>query len=224
MAREKPAEALRTEGVRVLRAGVALDEREADWTVDVFEDHRRARPVALEFGAELVRERDPGLDQVLTRAGQRPQRLGLIAVGHQDAEAVAVGPRELAEHERVEPIRFAAGGAKPRAGGGDLVGMDRHHPQPGVQQPLDQDSVRPLDRDQRHLQTHKRVAQRDQPALVVRERRGEDSLARLVSHEQVVLLRRPINAGVVTSHLFSNSVRTSHRPDQDVPLRALSIG
>ena len=134
---------------------------------------------------------------------------------------MAIGPRELAEHERVEPIRFAAGGAKPRAGGGDLVGMDRHHPQPGVQQPLDQDSVRPLDRDQLHLQTHERVAQRDQPALVVRERRGEDSLARLVSHEQVVLLRRPINAGVVTSHLFSNSVRTSHRLDQEVPLRAL---
>jgi hypothetical protein len=71
---------------------------------------------------------------------------------------------------------------------------------PGVQQPLDQQSVRALDRDQLHIQAHERFAQRGQPALVVRERRGQERLARLVSHEQVVLLRRPINAGVVTSH------------------------
>ena len=105
-------------------------------------------PVALELGAQLVGERDPGRDEILARAGQRPQRLGLIAVGNQDPEAVAVGPRELAEHERVEPVGLPAGGAEPRAGGDDLVRMDRHHPQPGVEQPLDQHSVRPLDRDQ----------------------------------------------------------------------------
>ena len=122
-----------------------------------------------------------GLDQILTRAGQRPQRLGLIAVGNEDAEPVAVGPRELAQHERVEPVRLPARGTKPRAGGRDLVGMDRHHPQPGVQQPLDQQSIRAFDRDQLHLQPHKRFAQGRQPALVVREPRGQDRFARFAA-------------------------------------------
>ena len=31
-------------------------------------------------------------------------RNGEIAVGNEDAESVVVGPRELAEHERVKPV------------------------------------------------------------------------------------------------------------------------
>jgi hypothetical protein len=35
-------------------------------------------------------------------AGQRPQRLGGVAVGNKDTEATAVGAREFGELERVE--------------------------------------------------------------------------------------------------------------------------
>ena len=45
-----------------------------------------------------------------------------------------IGARQLAEHERVKPIRLAARSAEPRAGGRDLVGVKRQHPQPSIQQ------------------------------------------------------------------------------------------
>jgi hypothetical protein len=78
--------------------------------------------------------------------------------------------------------------------------MQGQHPQPGVQQPLHQQPVRSLDRDQRHPQAQQLPAQRPQPLLVVRERRGQQLLARRISDEHIVLIRRPINAGV-TLHL-----------------------
>ena len=65
-----------------------------------------------------------------------------------------IGTRQLAQHERVKPIRLPARSAKPRTRRGDLVGMQRQHPQPRVQQPLDQQPVGPLDRDQPHPQPH----------------------------------------------------------------------
>ena len=74
-----------------------------------------------------------------------------------------IGARQLAQHERVEPIGLPARDPEPITRGRDLVGMQRQHPQPRVQQPLDQQPVRPLDRDQRHLQPHQRAAQRRSP-------------------------------------------------------------
>ena len=83
-----------------------------------------------------------------------------------------IGSRQLAQHERVKPVGLATRDAKPIAGGRDLIGMQRQHPQPRVQQPLDQQPVRPLHGDQLHLQAHQLPAQRPQPLLVVRERCG----------------------------------------------------
>ena len=132
-----------------------------------------------------------------------------------------VGARQLAQHERVEPVGLAARDPEPRPRGRDLVGMHRQHPQPRVQQPLDQQPVRPLDRDQLHLQPQQRAAQRPQPLLVVRERGRQQLLARLVAHEHVVLVRRPINAGVILHLVLLFGQVTSQRPDQEVPLRML---
>ncbi len=58
-----------------------------------------------------------------------------------------IGPCELAEHHRVEAIGLAARHAEAGPRGLDLIGMQRQHDQPGVQQPLDEQPVRPLDRD-----------------------------------------------------------------------------
>ena len=88
--------------------------------------------------------------------------------------------RQLAQHERVKPVRLTTRRPEPRPGRRDLIGMQRQQPQPRIQQPLDQQPVRPLDRDQRHLQPHQRAAQRPQPFLIVRERGGQHLLTRLV--------------------------------------------
>jgi hypothetical protein len=194
-------QALDAERAGVLRAGVALQERERDRAVERAEQTDRRGPEPFELGAQLVAQPNPGLHQILSAAAQRPQRLGLVTVGLEHAKAMAVGSGELAQHERVEPVGLAARDPKPGPGGSDLVGMQGQHPQTGVQQPLNQQPVRALDRDQLHLQAHQRAAQRPQPCLVVRERGRQQLLARLVLHEHVVLLRRPVDARV-TSHVY----------------------
>ena len=171
-------------------------------------------PEALQLCAQLVAQRRARLHEILPAAAQRPQRLGLVAVGLKYAEAMVIGAGELAQHERVEPVRLAARDAEPRAGRGDLVGMQGEHPQPGVQQPLDQHPVRALDRHQLHVQPHQLAAQRPQPRLVMRKRRGQQLLAGRVLHDHVVLLGRPVDARVVTCHLYSfvGQVFTAPRP------------
>jgi hypothetical protein len=111
-----------------------------------------------------------------------------------------IGARQLAQNERVKAIGLPARDAESIASRRNLVGMQRQHPQPRVQQPLDQQPVRPLDRHQRHVQAHQRPAQRPQPLFVMRERRRQQLLARRVGDQHIVLLRRPIDAGV-TLHL-----------------------
>jgi hypothetical protein len=88
-----------------------------------------------------------------------------------------------------------------------VVGMQRQDPQPRVQQPLDQQPIRPVDRDQAHLVTHQCAAQTAHPGLVVRERRGQDPLARLISDQHVVLLGRPIDARIGGTHQNFNSIQ-----------------
>jgi hypothetical protein len=127
---------------------------------ELLEQADRARPEPLELGAQLTAQRDPGVHEILARTGQRPQRLRLVRVGLEHPEAMAVCARELAQHERVEPVGLTARSPEPRPRGRDLLGTHRQHPQPRIQQSLDQQPIRPLDRDQRHLQPHKRPAQR----------------------------------------------------------------
>ncbi len=130
-----------------------------------------------------------------------------------------IGARQLAQHERVKAIGLPARDPEPIASARDLVGMQRQNPQPRVQQPLDEQPVGPLDRDQFDLQTHQLAAQRPHTLLVVRERRRQQPLSRRVRDEHIVLLRRPINAGVITHLSYFLSVNSSQRPDQEVPLR-----
>ena len=117
----------------VHRAGIAGQERKRDRAVDVSEQSDGAGPEPLKFCAQLVGQRDPGGDEILTRARQRPQRLGLIQVGLQQPEAMPVGARQLAEHEPVEAIGLPARGAKPITRRLDLNGVKRQDPHAGLQ-------------------------------------------------------------------------------------------
>jgi hypothetical protein len=59
-------------------------------------------PEVQPFACALDEARAPSA--VLTRTGHRLPRPGLIQVGLQHPEAVMVGARQLAEHERVKSI------------------------------------------------------------------------------------------------------------------------
>jgi len=78
LARQERPEPLLAESARVGGARVARQERERDQVVQIAEQADRSRPEALELGAQLVGERHPALDELLPRAGHRPDRLGLI--------------------------------------------------------------------------------------------------------------------------------------------------
>ena len=93
VAREELCHPLLTEAAGRGGRGIALEERERDRAVDLREHARSAGPEALKLGAQLIRERNPRSDEVLTGARERPQRLGLIAIGDQHPVEVAVGPR-----------------------------------------------------------------------------------------------------------------------------------
>jgi hypothetical protein len=198
--REERLKAPLAQATHVGRARVALQESERDRTVELGEQADRPGPEPLELRPQLTSQRDPSVHEVLARTGQCAQRLRRVRVGVEHREAMAVGARQLARHERVEPVGLAARSPEPRPRGCDLLRMYRQHPQPRVQQPFDQQLVRPLDRDQLHLQSQQRAVQRTQPLLVVRERDCQQLLARLVAHSHIVLVRRPIDAGI-TIHI-----------------------
>src|SRR5664279_1557042 len=81
LAGEEPGQALCAEAASVGWAGVALQERERDRAVELREQADRTRPEPLELRPQLAAQRHASVDEILARAGQRPQRLGLIAVG-----------------------------------------------------------------------------------------------------------------------------------------------
>ena len=159
------------------------------------------------------------------RFGARVAGAAVADLGEQRAGADdRFGVFEQPSSSQSRRTGLAARRSKARACRRDLIGMDRHHPQPCVQQPLDQQPVRSLDRDQLDVQLHERVAQRSQPALVMRERALKHALPISVLHEDVVLLRGPVDAGVPGCSCSSRFVIASQRPDREVPSRVLIDG
>jgi hypothetical protein len=207
------------------RRRVAAQERERDRAVNLGEDLRGAGPEALQLRAQLVGQREPMADEVFARAGERAHRLGGIAVGDQHPVTVAVGARELGEHERIEAVALAARRAEARSHRGELVGMHRDHPQAGVQQPLDQQPVRTLDRDQRHVERDQPRAQRRDPALVMPVTATLEDPPVAVDHTDRMLLAGPIDPSEATLlHDVSLHPMTLTAAGGEVPWRSLIDG
>jgi hypothetical protein len=107
----------------------------------------------------LVVGPDTLVDQVVPGPGHRPQGSGLVAEGLQPVEPVASEPQVFGDDLGVAGIRF---GARDHLGFPpclDGVGRHRHYRVTGFEQPVDQTSVRPLDRHPDRL----RLAQLAQP-------------------------------------------------------------
>jgi hypothetical protein len=105
---EKRAQSLLAQPTRIPWARIALQERERDPTVKGTEHADRARPEPLQLRAQLVGQRYPRGHEILPRSGQRPDHLGLIAIGPQEPEAMTIRPRQLTHHEAIKAIGLAA--------------------------------------------------------------------------------------------------------------------
>ena len=103
--------------------------------------------------------------------------------------------------------------------------MHGHHLQPGVQQPLDQQPVRALDRDQPHAELDQPRAQRLDPALVMAIAAPLDDPAVAVGDASGVLLAGPIDPGAATL-VHDSSLRpvTLTAAGGEVPWRVLIDG
>ncbi len=100
--------------------------------------------------------------------------------------------------------------------------MQRQHPHPRLQQPLDQHTITALDRYDLNLEADQRIAQRPDPQLVVRKRFREQPIAGVIGDQDIVLLRRPINPSTRThTHQLLPLKDARLRPDREVPLRVL---
>jgi hypothetical protein len=219
----KGGQALGSQAARGSGAGVAREERERDRAVDVGEDALGAGPEAVELGAQLVGELDAHGDEVLACAQQRLQRDRLVAGGRERGEAVLIGAAELAEHERVEAIGLARGRAEAIARGGELVGMDRQHADPGRQQPADQQPFGSLDRDARHAMADQQLDQRGNAGLVVREAPLDEQLAAVcLSNANVVPFGGPVDAGDCGHAVCSQLGLVFTQADREVPWRVLT--
>jgi hypothetical protein len=106
-----------------------------------------AGPEAFELAAELVGQRDAGRHQVVAAAGERAQAPDRVGGGRERPEAVAVGAQKVGEQIGVAAVVLGAGGAVARARGLHHVRVNRHHRVAGLDQHVDDQPRRPLDRD-----------------------------------------------------------------------------
>ena len=105
-----------------------------------------------------------------------------------------VGARQLGEHEGVEAVGLAVSDRVALPGGLRLIRMDRDHDQTCIEQPVDHDPVRALDRHPLHLQLDQLATERRDPGLVVRDYSLPQRRPGLVDHADRVLLARPVDS------------------------------
>jgi len=206
------------EPLGVIGARVALDEGERDRRVDVCE-HQRPGPEGLELSPQLVCQLHPHPDQVLARAGQRPERLGLIAIWDQRPEAVGIGAGQLGQDVGVKAVGLAARDREAGACGLHLVGVDRQDFEAGAEEALDQDPVGALDRHPSDARSLEPRGKSEDPTLVVRRGEALDH-SPLVADADLMGLARPVDSrGWCHASSLVDSGRS--RAGREEPLRVL---
>jgi hypothetical protein len=171
--------------------------------------------------ARRVGEPDAAANEVVAGAGECLQRPGLVAVGVEQAQPVHVGAGEFGEHVRVEAVRLAAAGAVAVAGGGELVRVDRHDGDAGVEQPVDHEAVRPLERDPVDPELAQATHELGDAVLAAADPSLREPPSLRIDHDQAMLLAREVDPGRLL-HPVSSLVRGAGcGPAGEVPWRML---
>jgi hypothetical protein len=130
---------------------------------------------------------------------------------------------QLSQHVGVEAIRLAAGDLVAGAGRGERVRVHGHDPDACLEQPVDEQALRPLDGDATDAALHEQPAEPAETFLVVADTSLEQPSAPDVDEAQPVLLARPVDPRDHFHHL-SPPARVWLRPDREVPWRVLIGG
>ena len=95
----------------------------------------------------MVGEGDALGDEVIATADEGAEGTGLIGEGQQGAEAVAIGPEQIAEQVGVAGVALAASGRVAGAAGLHGIGVDRDDREAGVQEGIDDEAGGALEGD-----------------------------------------------------------------------------
>jgi hypothetical protein len=184
------------EGGGGVAGGIAAQERDGGWRVQLVEQPDGAGEAAFQLAGELVDQRDPGLDQVLAGARQRPQDLGRLAVWGERGQAVAVGAQHISQQQGVGGIGLGPAGPIPAAQALDLPRGDYHHAQVGLQHGFHQRAVGAFDRHAGHPEGAQTLAEPGKALAGVGNLEAGTELAGLVNHADRMGLGRPVDTGV----------------------------
>ncbi len=144
---EEGSHALAAEPVGRLGRWIAQEEGQRYGAGNVGEQAGGARPKAFEKGAQLVGEDEPGGDQIVAPAHQRPECLDGVGLRLERLQPVTVGTQDVGEDVGIAGIALGGDGAVARPTRLDDVGMDRRDDEPGLHQHVDEQTARPFDRD-----------------------------------------------------------------------------
>ncbi len=173
-----------------------MEEPQRGWAVDVSEQADGAGEHDPEVGAELVGDRNAGLDEVLAGPHVRAQCDRGGAIGLQGPPAVAVGAQAIRQHVGVGAVRLVARGAvalpqclhRPARHDDDL--------QAGLEQRVDHGPVGPFDRHPASAGSFDTRAELAKPIGAVRHVELFDGLALAVDDAHRMAVGRPIDTGV----------------------------
>jgi len=176
---------------------VAGKERQGDLAFDVGEHRHRAGPEGVQGRGELVGRGHARLHQVASGAHHRAQRAGLGRERRKGAQPVAAQPQVLGDHHGVAGVGLGARQDLGVAPGLDRVGGDRDHRVAGLEQPVDQAAVGPLDRDGQPgwlPETAQPADELREPVGGVGDLEGGHPRAGLVEHAHGVAFGRPVDS------------------------------
>ena len=205
---EEAGQALGTEASGRFGRRIALEEGERDRAGDVGEDHGGARPEARQQSGQLVRQRDPGLDQVVAATDQAAQGLDGVGLRLERPQAVAVGAQDVGRDVGI--ARVALGRDRPvaRSARLDHVGMDRGDDEVGLDQGVDQKSGRPSDGNRKRARWTVLAQARDQSCQTLTAVADLEPIQRFalsVDHADGVRTTTPVDADQRPHRLISRA-------------------
>ena len=178
-----------------LRAGEARQERLGDGGVEPGEEPDRAREDERQVGLELLHEPDPGAHEVLARSHARTERHRGRGVGHERAQAVAVGAQDVGEDVGIGAVVLVAGAAVAAAQGLDAATGDDDDPQARAQEGIDERAVGALDGDPAHAAGPQSGDEVPQTGVRVLDLVALEHRAGSVDDADRVTPGRPVDAG-----------------------------
>ena len=183
-----------------------LEEPQRDRAVDVAEQSDGAGEHDSQVGAELVRDRDASLDEVLASTHMSADRDRCRRVRLQRSPAVPVSAQAVGEYVGVGSVGLVARRSVTFTQGFDRARRHDNHLQPGLKQLIDHRAVGSLDRHPERTRVLDPSTHLDEPVGAVSDIELGHRRAAFVDHAHRVTVHGPIHAGVTNDGIIHLSL------------------